>query len=184
MNRPLRDDLRLLFEREIGTPPPGARQRVLAGVSQAVRRPAKRWQAAAGLVAVLLAAAIVATLLVARENQRSVPGHKPTGVIPWLPLPAQLEAPVVPTPTPSPLPAGTQPCAPAQLLETITRLGPTSEARAVRVIGSPISVWPVAARLPALCREHPQWRSSTAPVSRCHSRCDRPTWDRTRLCQS
>jgi hypothetical protein len=115
MNRPLGDDLRQLFEREIGAPPPGARQRVLAGVSQAVRRPARRWQVAAGLVAVLLAAAIVATLLVARENQRTIPGNKPTGVIPWLPLPAQLEAPVVPSPTPSPLPAGTQSCTPAQL---------------------------------------------------------------------
>lgn len=115
MNRPFRDDLRQLFERQIGAPPPGARQRVLAGVSQAVRRPARRWQAAAGLVAVLLAAAIVATLLVARENQRTIPGNKPTGVIPWLPLPAQLEAPVVPSPTPSPLPAGTQPCTAAQL---------------------------------------------------------------------
>jgi hypothetical protein len=115
MNRPLGDDLRQLFEREIGAPPPGARQRVLAGVSQAVRRPARRWQAAAGLVAVLLAAAIVATLLVARENQRTVPGNKAIGVIPWLPLPAQLEAPVAPSPSPSPLPAGTQPCTPAQL---------------------------------------------------------------------
>jgi hypothetical protein len=115
MNRPLGDDLRQLFEREIGAPPPGARQRVLASVSHAARRPARRWQAAAGLVAVLLAAAIVATLLVARENQRTIPGNKPTGVIPWLPLTAQLEAPVVPSPIPSPLPAGTQPCTPAQL---------------------------------------------------------------------
>jgi hypothetical protein len=115
MNRPLGDELRQLFEREIGGPPPGARQRVLAGVSQAVRRPSRHWQAVAGLVAVLLAAAIVATLLVARDNQRTVPGNKPTGVIPWLPLPAQLEAPVVPSPTPSPLPSGTQPCTPAHL---------------------------------------------------------------------
>jgi hypothetical protein len=114
MNRPLGDDLRKLFEREIGAPPPGARQRVLAGISHATRRPVRRWQAAAGLVAVLLAAAIVATLLVARENQRTVPGKKPTGVIPWLSLPAQLEAPVVPSPTPSPLPAGTKPCTQAQ----------------------------------------------------------------------
>ena len=115
MNRQLGDDLRELFEREIGAPPPGARQRVLAGISHATRRPARRWQAAAGLVAVLLAAAIVATLLVARENQRTVPGNKPIGVIPWLPLPAQLQAPVVPSPTPSPLRAGTKPCTSAQL---------------------------------------------------------------------
>jgi len=114
MNR-IGEDLRQLFEREIGAPPPGARQRVLASVSQAARRPARRWQVAAGLVAILLAAAIVATQLVARENQRTVPGNKPTGVIPWLPLPAQLEAPVVPSPTPSPLPAGTPPCTPSQL---------------------------------------------------------------------
>jgi Protein of unknown function (DUF4232) len=115
MNRPLGDDLRQLFEREIGAPPPGAPERVLASVSQAARRPARRWQAAAGLVAVLLAAAIVATLLVARENQRTIPGNKPTGVIPWLPLPAQLQVPVVPSPTPSPLPPGTKPCTSAQL---------------------------------------------------------------------
>ena len=115
MNRPLGDDLRQLFEREIGPSPPGARQRVLAGVSQAARRTPKRWQAAAGLVAVLLAAAIVATFLVARENQRTLPVNKPAGVVPWLPLPAQLEAPVVPSPTPSPLPTGTRPCTPAQL---------------------------------------------------------------------
>jgi hypothetical protein len=115
MNRPLGDDLRQLFEREIGAPPPGARQRVLASVSHASSRPARRWQVVAGLVAVLLAAAIVATLLVARENQRNIPGNKPTGVIPWLPLPAQLEAPVVPSPMPSPLPAGIQPCTPTQL---------------------------------------------------------------------
>ena len=115
MNRPLGDDLRQLFEREIGAPPPGARERVLASVSQAARRPARRWQAAAGLVAILLAAAIVATLLVARENQRTIPGNKPTGVIPWLPLPAQLQTPVAPSPTPSPLPAGTKPCTSGQL---------------------------------------------------------------------
>lgn len=115
MNRPLGDDLRQLFEREIGAPPPGARQRVLASVSHATRGPARRWQAAAGLVAVLLAAAIVATLLVARDNQRTIPGTKPTGVIPWLPLPAQLEAPVAPSPKPSPLPASIQPCTPTQL---------------------------------------------------------------------
>jgi hypothetical protein len=57
----------------------------------------------------------VATLLVARENQRTIPGNKPTGVIPWLPLPAQLQTPVVPSPTPSPLPAGTKPCTSGQL---------------------------------------------------------------------
>ncbi|HXC77415.1 MAG TPA: hypothetical protein VNU19_10220 [Candidatus Acidoferrum sp.] len=111
----LHDDLRQLFEREIGAPPPGARQRVLAGVSHATPRPTKRWQTAASVVALLLAAAIVVTLLVARENQRTVPGNKPTGVIPWLPLLPQLYAPVVPSPTPSPLPTGTQPCTPAQL---------------------------------------------------------------------
>ena len=114
MNRPLSDELRQLFEREIGAPPPGARQRVLAGVSQEARRPARRWQVASGFVAVLLAAAIVGTLLVARENQRTVQGSK-TGVIPWLPLPAQLEAPIVPSPTPSPLPAGTRSCTSSQV---------------------------------------------------------------------
>ncbi len=76
VNRRLGDDLRQLFEREIGVPPPGVRQRVLAGVSHAVPRPARRWQAAASLVALLLAAAIIATLLVARENQRVVPGNR------------------------------------------------------------------------------------------------------------
>ncbi|HVC78083.1 MAG TPA: hypothetical protein VND96_16350 [Candidatus Micrarchaeaceae archaeon] len=115
MNRPLSDDLRELFERQIGSPPPGARQRVLAGVSHAAWRRARRWQAAASVVALLLAAAIVATLLVARENQRSAPGNKPVGVIPWVPLPAQLQAPVVPSPSPSPLPSGTPPCTAAQL---------------------------------------------------------------------
>jgi hypothetical protein len=115
MNQQMYDDLRQLFEREIGAPPPGARQRVLAGVSHATRRPARRWQTAASVVALLLAAAIVVTLLVARENQRPLPGNKPAGVIPWLPLPAQLYAPIPPSPSPSPLPAGTRPCTPAQL---------------------------------------------------------------------
>jgi hypothetical protein len=115
MNQQMHDDLRQLFEHEIGAPPPGARQRVLAGVSHATPRPARRWQTAASVVALLLAAAIVVTLLVARENQRTVPGNKPSGVIPWLSLPAQVEAPVIPSPTPSPLPASTQPCTPVQL---------------------------------------------------------------------
>ncbi len=76
MNRKLGDDLRQLFEREIGVPPRGVRERVLAGVSHATPRPTRRWHAAAGLVALLLAVAIIATLLVARENQRVVPGNK------------------------------------------------------------------------------------------------------------
>ena len=83
MNRPLGDELRQLFEREIGVPPLGVRERVLAGVSHAAPRPTRRWRAAASLVAVFLAAAIIVTLLVARENQRVVPSNK------------------LPTPTPS-----------------------------------------------------------------------------------
>jgi hypothetical protein len=124
----LHDDLRQLFEREIGAPPPGTRQRVLAGVSHATPRPARRWQTAASVVALLLAAAIVVTLLVARENQRSVPGNKPSGVIPWLSLPALLGAPVTPSSAPSPLPAGTQPCTPAQLqVENLGSQGGTGQ---------------------------------------------------------
>jgi len=83
MNRPLGDDLRQLFERKIGVTPPGLRERVLSSVSHAAPRPTRRWQAAASLVALFLAAAIIVTLLVARENQRVVPGIK------------------LPTPTPS-----------------------------------------------------------------------------------
>lgn len=76
MNRPLGDDLRQLFERKIGVTPPGLRERVLSGVSHAVPRTARRWQAVASVVALFLAAAIIVTLLVARENQRVVPGNK------------------------------------------------------------------------------------------------------------
>jgi Protein of unknown function (DUF4232) len=109
------DELTQLCESDIAMPQPGALQRVMSGVSQAVRRPARRRGIAAGLVAVLPAAAIVATLLVACGNQPTVAGNNPTGVIPWLPLPAQLEAPVGPSPMPSPLPTGIQPCTQAQL---------------------------------------------------------------------
>jgi hypothetical protein len=75
MNRPLGEDLRRLFEREIGVPPRGVRERVLSGVSQATPR-TRRWHSAASLVALFLAAAIIVTLLVARENQRVVPGNQ------------------------------------------------------------------------------------------------------------
>jgi len=119
MNRLLGDELRQLFDREIGAPPLEVRQRVLASLSHESRQPVRRWQGAAGVVAgvvaALLAVAVVATLLVAYENQRSVPGNQRTGVVPWLPLPAQLAATGAPSPTPSPLPAGTQPCTTSQL---------------------------------------------------------------------
>lgn len=134
MNRLLDDELRQLFEREIGAPPQGVRQRVLNSVSHASRQPARRWQGVAGVVAVLLAVAIVATLLVARENQGSVPGNRPTGVVPWLPLPAQAGAPVLPSPTPSPLPAGTQPCTTSQL-QIVTLRGNGAGGHAFRSFG-------------------------------------------------
>src|SRR5450759_105962 len=105
MNRLLGDELRQLFDREIGAPPLEVRQRVLASLSHESRQPVRRWQGAAGVVAgvvaALLAVAVVATLLVAYENQRSVPGNQRTGVVPWLPLPAQLAATGAPSPTPS-----------------------------------------------------------------------------------
>lgn len=76
MNDSLRDDLRQLFDRQIGPPPPGTPQRVLAGVANPVPKPAMRWQPAAAAVAFLLAAAIVVALLTAREAQRTQPGTK------------------------------------------------------------------------------------------------------------
>lgn len=64
MNEDVRDELRAYFAREIGSPPPGARERVLGGlVASALdhsRSPRLRWAAVAAL---LLAALTVATLL-------------------------------------------------------------------------------------------------------------------------
>lgn len=84
------DGLTQLCESDIAMPQPGARQRVMSGVSQAVRTPARRWRLAAGLVAVLTVAAILAAMLVACGDQRTIAGNNSPGVIPLLPLPAQL----------------------------------------------------------------------------------------------
>jgi hypothetical protein len=54
------DEQTQLCESDMAMPQPGARQRVMSGVSQAVQTPARRRRLAAGLVAVLTVAAILA----------------------------------------------------------------------------------------------------------------------------
>jgi hypothetical protein len=68
-----------------------------------------------GLVAVILAVATVLALTLPRLVSSQIPGNRAQGVIPWLPLPAQLDAPVTPSPSPSPLPPGIRPCTSGQV---------------------------------------------------------------------
>jgi hypothetical protein len=108
--------VRAAFEDSHRPPAPGFDMRMRAGLMAAPPVAASRGWAIA-LVAAIVALAIVLVLVLPRllAPITPAPAHRAQGVIPWLPLPAQLEAPVTPPPTPSPLPAGTKPCTPAQL---------------------------------------------------------------------
>lgn len=107
--------IRAHLEDSYRAPAPGFEARMRAGLAGAPRlgvRP--RW--ALGLVAVVLAVATVLALTLPRLlSIPPTPSNRAQGVIPWLPLPAQLEAPITPSPSPSPLPSGTSPCTSGQV---------------------------------------------------------------------
>jgi hypothetical protein len=107
--------VRAHFERSYRAPAPGFGARMRSGLTLAPRA-AKLPGWALGLVAVILALATVLALTLPRLlSVGPTPGNRAKGVVPWLSLPAQLEAPVVPSPTPSPLPPGIRACTAAQV---------------------------------------------------------------------
>lgn len=106
--------VRAHFEGLYRAPAPGFEARMRAGLAIAPSAPGRaRW----ALVAVILAAATVLALTLPRLlSFAPTPGNRVSGVVPWLSLPAQLDAPPPPpSPSPSPLPSGTQPCTSAQV---------------------------------------------------------------------
>jgi hypothetical protein len=107
--------VRAYFERSYRAPAPGFGARMRFGLAVAPRAATiPGW--ALGLVAVILAVATVLALTLPRLlSVAPLPSNRAQGVIPWLSLPAQLEAPVVPSPTPSPVPLGTRACTSAQV---------------------------------------------------------------------
>ena len=114
--------VRAAFEDSHLPPAPGFDVRMRAGLMAAPPVTASRGRAIA-LIAAIVALAIVLVLVLPRllAPMSPAPANRAQGEIPWLPLPAQLEAPVTPSPTLSPLPAGTKPCTPDQL--KVTDLG-------------------------------------------------------------
>ncbi|HEY8814958.1 MAG TPA: hypothetical protein VIP57_07630 [Candidatus Dormibacteraeota bacterium] len=107
--------VRAYFERSYRAPAPGFGARMRSDLATAPRAATlPGW--ALGLVAVILALATVLALTLPRLlSVAPIPGNRAQRVIPWLSLPAQLEAPVVPSPTPSPLPSGIRACTSAQV---------------------------------------------------------------------
>lgn len=107
--------VRSAFEDSFRPPAPGFDVRMRAGLMAAPSATASRGReiTLAAIVALAILLVLVLPRLLAPTSP--APANGAQGVIPWLPLPAQVEAPVTPSPTPSPLPAGTKPCTPAQL---------------------------------------------------------------------
>jgi Protein of unknown function (DUF4232) len=107
--------VRAAFEDSHQPAAPGFDVRMRAGLMAAPPVTASRGRAIA-LIAPIVALAILLVLVLPRLLATSpAPANRAQAVIPWLPLPAQFEAPVSPSPTPSPLPAGTKSCTSAQL---------------------------------------------------------------------
>ncbi len=107
--------VRAYFEDSYRAPAPGFGARMRSGLAVAPRAATlPGW--GLGLVAAILAVATVLALTLPRLlSVAPIPGHRAEGVVPWRSLPAQLMAPVVPSPTPSPLPAGIPACTSAQV---------------------------------------------------------------------
>jgi len=83
MDDELRESLTKYFERDIGRPPPGVRERVLAGLEAPFVRPRRlhlAWPAA--LVALVLGVMVVATMLEVRNLQRTEPADQHAGPVP------------------------------------------------------------------------------------------------------
>jgi hypothetical protein len=108
--------VRAAFEDSHRPPAPGFDVRMRAGLMAAPPATPSRGRAIA-LMAIVVVLAIVLVLVLPRllAPTSPAPANRAQAVIPWLPLPAQTEAPIAPSPTPSPLPAGTKSCTSAQL---------------------------------------------------------------------
>src|SRR5215472_12524975 len=83
MDDDLRESLTAYFERDIGRPPPGVRERVLAGLEAPFTRPHRPYLAwAAAVAALLIGVLVVATMLEIRSLQRTQPADRHAAPVP------------------------------------------------------------------------------------------------------
>jgi hypothetical protein len=83
MRDPLRREISEVFDRQVGRPPAGIRERVLRGLSEPRRPEVQRGRWLAAVAAVALAALLVAALVLSREagRQHAVPASSPGPVV-------------------------------------------------------------------------------------------------------